>query len=156
MNSINLIGNICQDVELKQTNSGKSVVSFNLAVQRPFSKDTTDFIPLVIYGQPAEYISRYANKGTKIAVCGKLTTRNYEDKNGNKRTAFEVVADSAELCGSATEKPTEPKNEPSVSVPNPTQRGKSSGYTPSAYTQPSLNTSSLQFEEIPGDEKLPF
>lgn len=107
MNSINLIGNICQDVELKQTNSGKSVVQFNLAVKRPFTKDTTDFIPVVIWNQPAEYIARYAHKGTKIAVSGKLTTRIYEDKNGNKRTAFEVVADSAEICESARENTTE-------------------------------------------------
>lgn len=149
MNSINLIGNICQDVELKQTNSGKSVVSFNLAVQRPFSKDTTDFIPLVIYGQPAEYISRYASKGSKIAVSGKLTTRNYEDKNRNKRTAFEVIVDSAELCGSAAEKPTEAKNEPSA--PNPTQWGNKS-YIPDAYSN-----NAPQFEELHvEDNSLPF
>lgn len=135
MNSINLIGNICQEVELKQTNSGKSVVQFNLAVSRPFAKDTTDFIPVVIWNQPAEYIARYAKKGSKIAVSGKLTTRNYEDKNGNKRTAYEVVADSAEICESAREGNTDAKP-----------------YTPTAYsTQNSLN-----FEEIPSEEGLPF
>ena len=149
MNSINLIGNICQDVELRQTNNGKSVVSFNLAVNRPFAKDTTDFIPLVIYGQPAEYISRYATKGSKIAVSGKLTTRNYEDKSGNKRTAFEVIVDSAELCGSATEKPTEAEKQPPV--PNPTQWGNKS-YIPDAY----LNNTP-QFEELHvEDNSLPF
>lgn len=139
MNSINLIGNICQSVELKQTNNGKSVVSFNLAVQRPFSKETTDFIPLVIYGQPSEYISRYANKGTKIAVSGKLTTRNYEDKNGNKRTAFEVIVDNAEIC--------ESKSQAEPTLPDPrTPGGK---YMPDAYKNP-------QFEEIPNEEGLPF
>ena len=100
MNSINLTGNICNDLELKQTNSGKSVISFNLAVKRPFSKDTTDFIPVVVYEQPAEYLSRYAHKGTKIAVSGKLTTRKYQDKNGNDRTAFEVVANNIQFVES--------------------------------------------------------
>jgi single-strand DNA-binding protein len=136
MNSINLIGNICQDVELRQTNNGKSVVSFNLAVNRPFAKDTTDFIPLVVYGQPAEYISRYASKGSKIAVSGKLTTRNYEDKNGNKRTAFEVVADSAEICESARENTTEANSQPYMTI----------GYT----------SNNQDFEEIPTDETLPL
>lgn len=97
MNSINLIGNICNDLELKKTNSGKSVLQFNLAVSRPFTKDTTDFIPVVVWNQPADFLSTYARKGSKIAVSGKLTTRNWEDNNGNKRTAYEVVADNVEL-----------------------------------------------------------
>ena len=101
MNSINLIGNICGDLELKQTPGGKSVVSFNLAVNRPFAKDTTDFIPIVAWEQSAEYLTKYAHKGTKIAVSGKLTTRHYEDRSGNKRTAFEVAADTTEICESA-------------------------------------------------------
>lgn len=98
MNSINLIGNICNDVEMKQTNNGKSVVQFNLAVKRPRTKDVTDFIPVVVWEQSAEFLSRYAHKGSKIAVSGKLTSRQYEDKNGNKRTAYEVVCDTVELC----------------------------------------------------------
>lgn len=136
MNSINLIGNICGDLELKQTNSGKSVTQFNLAVKRPFSRDTTDFIPVVVYDQPAEYLSRYAHKGTKVAVTGKLISRNYEDKNGNKRTAFEVVADVAEICES---------KESNTDKPQP------STYVPNAYTSNSQN-----FETIEGDEGLPF
>lgn len=98
MNSINLIGNICNDVEMKQTNNGKAVVQFNLAVKRPRTKDVTDFIPVVVWEQSAEFLSRYAHKGSKIAVSGKLTSRQYEDKNGNKRTAYEVVCDTVELC----------------------------------------------------------
>ena len=141
MNSINLTGNICNEVELKQTNSGKAVMQFNLAVKRPFTKDTTDFIPVVVWEQPAEYLSRYARKGTKIAVSGKLTTRNYEDKNGNKRTAFEVVADTAEIC--------EPAGK------NDTQQAETANtgtYTPEAY-KPQQNT---KFEQISTDSDLPF
>ena len=137
MNSINLTGRLVESPELKQTNTGKSVVSTTLAVDRPFAKDTTDFIPVVIWNQSAEYLSRYAHKGTKIEVTGRLTTRKYEDKNGNKRTAFEVVCDSVGICDSAKESATEAKSDP---------------YMPSAYTSNSQN-----FEEISsGDEALPF
>lgn len=132
MNSINLTGNICNDLELKQTNNGKSVMQFNLAVNRPFTKDTTDFIPIVVWNQPAEYLNKYAHKGTKVAVSGKLTTRKWEDKEGNKRTAYEVVADNVEICESS--------------------EAKQGGYTPSAYQ----SGSQPQFEEVPNDGDLPF
>ena len=100
MNSINLTGNICNDLELKSTQTGKSVTHFNLAVKRPFATDITDFIPLVVWNQPAEYLCRYAKKGSKIAVSGKLTTRKYQDKDGNNRTAYEVVCDAVEILDS--------------------------------------------------------
>lgn len=137
MNIIALIGRLCESPELKQTTNGKSVVSTNLAVDRPFAKDTTDFIPVVIWNQPAEYLSKYANKGTKVAITGKLTTRKYEDKNGNKRTAFEVVADTVEICDSTKESSTEAKNEP---------------YVPTPYS----TGNSQNFEAISSDEGLPF
>ncbi len=139
MNSINLIGNICADLEVKQTNSGKSVVQFNLAVKRPFTQDTTDFIPVVAWNQTAEFLGKYAKKGSKVAVTGKLTARNYEDKNGNKRTAYEVVADAAELCGGKTDA-------------EQAQTAKGGGsYIPDAYTKPQGN-----FEEMKPDDDLPF
>ena len=68
MNHITLIGNICNDLELKQTPNGKSVLNFNIAVKRPFTKDTTDFFTIVVWNQPAEYLSRYARKGVKVGV----------------------------------------------------------------------------------------
>lgn len=94
MNSINLIGNICNDLELKTTNNDKYVCSFNLAVKRPFTKDTTDFFPVVVWDRQAETLSKFAAKGSKIGVSGTLTTRKYTDKNGNDRTVFEVVANN--------------------------------------------------------------
>ena len=138
MNIISLIGRLCESPELKQTNTGKSVISTNLAVDRPFTKDVTDFIPVVIWNQSAEYLSKYANKGTKVAIAGKLTTRKYEDKNGNKRIAFEVIADTVEICDSTKESSSEAKSEP---------------YTPAPYS----TQSSQNFEEIDsGDAALPF
>lgn len=131
MNSINLTGNICNDLELKSTPSGKSVLSLNLAVKRPFTKDTTDFIPLVVWEKNADYLSRYGKKGSRIAVSGKLTTRKYQDKDGNNRTAFEVVCDTVEILDS-----------------------KSDGGN---YDAPSFaKDNAPQFEELKTDDDLPF
>jgi single-strand DNA-binding protein len=112
MNSINLTGNICNDLELKSTQSGKSVITVNLAVKRPFTKDTTDFIPLVVWEKNAEYLSRYGKKGSRVAVSGKLTTRKYQDKDGKNRTAFEVVCDNVELMDSKSEADSAPTFNP--------------------------------------------
>ena len=94
MNSINLIGNICNDLELKSTNNGKYVCSFNLAVKRPFSKETTDFLPIVCWEKQAETVSKFCHKGDRIAITGTLTSRKYQDKDGNNRTAFDIIAHS--------------------------------------------------------------
>lgn len=100
MNNICLTGRLTADVELKQTPNGVAVCSFTLAVKRPNVKDTTDFINCVAWRGTAEFISRYFRKGNKIEVNGVLTSRNYEDKNKNKRTAFEVVCDRCDFCES--------------------------------------------------------
>ena len=116
MNNINLIGNICQEPELKQTTVGKSVVTVNLAVKRPFSKDTTDFIPIVIWDKNAEYVHNYAHKGSKLGVSGKLTTREYKDTQGNNRKVFEVVCDTVEILsgGNTVEEVPNQDNKPHV------------------------------------------
>ena len=75
MNSIQLIGRLTADVELKQTQSGVSVCQFNIAVDRPKVRDTTDFIPCVAWRNTAEFICKYFRKGNKIALNGVLTTR---------------------------------------------------------------------------------
>lgn len=99
MNSICLSGRLTADVELKQTQSGVPVCSFTIAVQRPNVKNTTDFIDCVAWRHNAEFVSQYFKKGQMIALTGSLTTRKFEDKNGNKRTAYEVVCDRCEFCG---------------------------------------------------------
>lgn len=90
MNNIQLLGRTTSDLELKTTTSGKSVCSFTLAVDRKYSKDTTDFIPCTIWDKGAEVMSKYVKKGQLIAVDGSLYTRKYQDKDGNNRTAYEV------------------------------------------------------------------
>lgn len=97
MNNCSFIGRLTKDIEIRRTNSGKAVCSFTLAVDRPRMKDTTDFIDFVVYAQSAEYLSNYASKGAKISVCGALTSRKWEDKNGNKRTTMEIVCDNVKI-----------------------------------------------------------
>lgn len=102
MNNVNLIGRITNDLELKTTNSGTPVISFTIAVDRKFSKDekVTDFIDCVAWRSTAEFISKYLAKGIKAGFTGELQTRSYEDKNGNKRKATEVVVSDVTFCES--------------------------------------------------------
>ena len=134
-NKVILIGNITKDLELKQTQSGVSVCSFDIAVNRKLNREVTDFISIVTWRQQAEFVSKYFKKGQAILVCGELQTRNYTDKQNNKRTAVEVVADEVSFVGNK-ENATDAKSEP---------------YVPSAYT-----TNSQNFEEIDSDDDIPF
>ena len=90
MNSAQLVGRIGKDLELRQTQSGKSVCSFSLAVSD--YKETT-WIDIVAWGKTAETICQYMQKGSMIGIVGRIQTRKYTDKQGNNRTATEVVAD---------------------------------------------------------------
>lgn len=100
MNIVALTGRLTADVELKKTQSGVSVCSFSISVARPRVKDTTDFINIVAWRNTAEFIAKYFGKGDKIEITGILTSRSYEDSNGHKRTAFEVVADNVAFAES--------------------------------------------------------
>jgi single-strand DNA-binding protein len=112
LNNVILMGRMTADAELKSTPNGKYVTSFSIAVERDYSQNgerQTDFINLVAWNKTAEFITNYFGKGDMIAVTGSIQTRNYEDKNGNKRTATEVIVDKASFCGSKTERREEPK-----------------------------------------------
>ena len=148
-NKVILIGNMTADPELKQTQTGTSVCSFSIAVNRRFSKNeqgqTVDFINIVAWRQSADFVCRYFKKGNPILVCGQLQTRTWTDNQGQKRYATEVVADE-------------------VSFVAPSGNGAPNGaapqgdvYAPAAYGAPAFNTAgSANFEEIPSDESLPF
>lgn len=99
LNKIVLMGRLVRDPELRSTPSGAAVANFTLAVDRDFkNKDTgekeTDFINIQTWRNTAEFVSKYFTKGRMAIVEGRLQIRNYTDKEGNKRTAAEVVADS--------------------------------------------------------------
>lgn len=115
LNSVNLMGRLTADPELKQTANGISVTSFSIAADRAYTPKgqdkQTDFINIVAWRQTAEFISKYFKKGQMIALEGTIQTRSYEDKQGNKRTAFEVVAGRAHFCGSKNEGNNQQSNE---------------------------------------------
>lgn len=113
MNHVILMGRLTRDPELRHTQSGTAVASFTIAVEHRASQDThTDFIDVVAWRGTAEFISKYFTKGQMIAVHGRLSIREWTDKDNNKRKSAEVVADNvyfAESKKSRAEGNTEPQ-----------------------------------------------
>lgn len=97
INAITVVGRLTKDPELNKTQSGKSVCTFTLAVSRKSQDSATDFIQCVAWEQSAEYISRYGHKGQTCGVVGRLQSRSYEDRDGNKRQITEVSAKYVDL-----------------------------------------------------------
>ena len=115
LNKAILNGRLTKAPELKQTQNGKSVCGFTIAVDRNRDREKTDFIPIVAWGKTAEFVNQWFGKGDLITIVGRIEVRNYEDKNGNKRTATEIIAEEVLFGGSknttnASEKPVESKN----------------------------------------------
>ena len=118
MNIAILIGRLTHDPELKTTPNGVSVCSFSIAVERAYRKDQerqTDFINIVAWRGSAEFISKYFHKGSMIGIEGAIQTRRYQDKDGNNRTAFEVVANNVQFVESKRSEGTTEGN----SIPTP-------------------------------------
>lgn len=104
LNFVGIQGRFVRDPEMRRTNSGKAVVSFTLAVDRPGKDNGAAFIPCVAWEKTAEFISNYFMKGNAIVVEGRLDSREWTDKDGNKRTAYEVVVNQAHFCEKKSEK----------------------------------------------------
>ncbi len=146
LNCVTLMGRLVADPELRTTTTGRSVCTFRIAVDRSFVKAgeqrQADFITIVAWESTANFVSRYFTKGSMIAIQGSIQTRSYDDKDGNKRTAFEVVAREVSFCGS--------KSETGTSSYNPAPAAQ-------AAPAPSYQTAVPgDFEEITDDEDLPF
>lgn len=137
MNSICISGRLTAKPELKQTSNGVSVCTFDVAVQRPRKNDITDFIRCTAWRGTAEFVSKFFEKGQRIEVIGALTSRDWEDKNGNKRRDWEVDAELVMFGESKRE---------NVSHMSP-QMAAAQGFTTAA---------AQDFEEITGDDELPF
>ncbi len=105
LNKVVLMGRLVADPELRQTPNGVSVLPIRIAVNRTYNRDLTDWIDIVAWRQQAEFVSKYFGKGDLIIVEGALQSRNYEDKQGNKRTAIEVVADQVHFASTKGDKP---------------------------------------------------
>ena len=146
LNKVILCGRLCADPELKQTQNNISVVSITLAVNRRYSSKSdsqagpqADFISLVAWRQTAEFIARYFRKGSCLCVTGSIQTRSWQDQQGQKRYATEVVVDEAMFVDSKGE-------------------AGGTGYTPDAYSAPSFSTGeSTKLEDVSTEDNfLPF
>lgn len=107
MNTVQLVGRLTRDVDLRQTSSGVSVGTFTLAVNRNFTNQQgereADFISCVIWRRQAEVLAQYTSKGAQIAVVGRLQTRNYENQQGQRVYVTEVVVDSFDFLETRTQ-----------------------------------------------------
>ena len=150
-NKVILIGNLTSDPELKQSGSGASVCSFDIAVNRKYNKDgnnAVDFITIVAWRSQAEFVCKFFKKGKPILVCGQLQTRSWTDKQGNKRISTEVVADEFSFVGNVDNASDAKESTTTPFLPGTT------AYMPDAYSAQMQITP--QFEEIQSDEQLPF
>ena len=145
LNVVALEGRICNDLELKQTTSGLSVASFRIACDRSYCKAgqerQTDWIDCTAWRNTAEHVCKWFKKGQLIAVQGELQTRNYTDRDGNKRKATEVVVSQAHFAESKKES----SNNTYKSKPKEQEK------------QADISADDTgDFEEIPDDGDLPF
>ena len=155
INRVVLMGRLTANPEIKTTPSGVSVTSFSIAVDRSYVKQgeerKADFINIVCWRNTAEFVCRYFEKGSLIALEGQLQSRTYQDKNGNNRTVIEVVADNVSFTGEKRE------------------QGNNQQYAPQNYNEPIVNTQQQftqsgfnnpeyqqGFEDMPLDSDLPF
>ena len=138
------MGRLTADPELRTTGNGISVTSCTVAVDRNYQRQgqekQTDFINVVAWRQTAEFIAKYFRKGQMIALKGPIQVRNYEDRNGNKRTAVEIIANEVSFCGSKAEQGTQR---------NPQE------YPPEA-TQQVSTAEPDDFSDVDLDDELPF
>jgi single-strand DNA-binding protein len=141
-NTVIISGRLTANPELKTTNGGKSVCNFTIAVERKFKQGAdkpTDFIDIVAWGNTAEFVSKYFSLGQMIGIEGSIQTRKYTDKNGNNRTAFEILANNVQFMG---------YKESKGNGDNSTSQNQNSSY--------SLNNDATEFAEFSGDDDLPF
>ena len=170
LNKVILAGRLTKDSELRTTPSGTPVTQFDIAVNRRGTKDgqqpQTDFITVVAWRQTAEFITRYFKKGNAICVVGSIQTRSYTDKNNQKRTATEVVADEAYFVESKAEA----NPQYALTANNDTQTAQNSAqqyYMQQAYTNTTAQQMPLQgsvavsapsesSDTFSSEEELPF
>lgn len=143
-NLVVLTGRLTSDVELKTTPNGVPVCTFSIAVNRNYragEEQQTDFISICAWRQRAEFIAKYFKKGNMIGIEGAIQTRKYQDKDGNNRTAFEVVANNVQFVESKR--------------PEGSTEGNSTP-APESDPLPQFAEHLAEFEEISGDDDLPF
>ncbi|MDR0293390.1 MAG: single-stranded DNA-binding protein [Oscillospiraceae bacterium] len=151
LNKIILMGRLTREPELRTTQSGISVTSFTLAVDRDFQRGEerqTDFIDIVAWRGTADFVHKYFRKGQLVAVAGRLQSRKWEDKEGNKRVSFEVVADEVHFAERKQDSPQAYGAQPSGAPPHRPQQDE---------TPPFRLDAPATFAELDDDDgELPF
>jgi|GEM_PF-350118 len=146
LNIAAIVGRLTATPELKTTQNGISVTSFTVAVDTGFGdKKTTSFINVVAWRGTADFVCKYFEKGSMIAVQGRIQTRNYEDKQGNKRTAFEIVASDVSFCGSKEQSANAAPSLPDANLNELKDK-----------IDVNFSSNSNDFEMIDGDDSLSF
>ena len=159
LNVVAIMGRLVADPELRTTQQGTNVCSFRIACDRNFARQgeqrQADFIDIVAWRQQAEFVSKYFQKGSLIAIDGSIQTRSYQDKQGSNRTKVEVLANNVSFCGAkAADKP---------AVRDFDQQTKScytseakASYSALQAAQGFSQGSADDFAEITDDDDLPF
>ena len=121
LNVVAIMGRLVADPQLRQTTTGKNVASFRIACDRgrrdPNGQSQADFLDVVAWDRTAEFVCRYFQKGSLIAIDGRLQSRSYQDKNGNNRQAVEIVAQNVNFTGPKSQNPAAP----AMSAPAPAE-----------------------------------
>lgn len=151
LNVVAIMGRLVADPELRTTPAGHSVCSFRIACDRSYVQQgqqrQADFIDIVAWRQQADFVSKYFQKGSMIAVEGSLQTRQYQDKQGSKRTAVEVVANNISFAGA--------KRQDGQSVPSYEQQ--TASHVEQAKAQTGFAQGSADdFAVISDNDDLPF
>ena len=132
------------DPELKTTSTGVSVTSFRIAVDRNYVKAgeqrETDFIDIVAWRSSAEFVCKHFNKGSLIAVDGQLQTRQYQTKDGQNRTAVEVVADNISFTGERRDSNSAPIFTPPAPMPAPNSYARQQNLSETYYQNQQTNS----------------
>lgn len=143
LNHVSIMGRLARDPELRTTTSGKSVVSFTIATDRnrkdANGQNQTDWIRMTAWEKTAEFICKYFQKGSMIAIDGRLQSKTYQDKNGTNRTDMEVVVEEVNFVGAKS------------------ASNADSNAQPAARQQPTAQPQTApQFEDVSDDPDLPF
>lgn len=156
LNVVAIMGRLVADPELRTTQQGTNVCTFRIACERSYTpkgqQRQADFVDIVAWGKTAEFICKFFQQGSMISIDGSLQTRNYQDKQGNKRTAVEVVANNISFAGAkAADKPA--ARDFDQQTRNHVQQAKAAQNAPQpAYTQGSMD----DFAVINDTDDLPF
>lgn len=156
MNKVFLIGNLTRDAELTETNNGVSVCKFSIAVNRSFTgadgERKVDYFNCVAWRGLGENVARYCRKGSKVAVSGTIETRNYEDSQGIKHNAIDIIAQDVEFL---TPKQYDGYDDAGHDIPKGTGRRQPNDYVAPARQQSVFNNAP-KLQEFDDDDDIPF